>query len=152
MHISSQIADVPLNSLLLGYANGTNAFYRHFILDNTGTYNFTVIPIIGNPALLLKISDSDVYPMSSDVQSWDYKSDNPNDEVETIISTFDARSGKSNSCLNAGYNLNGGNRSCGLYIGVECQDACVYNISVTIQGRENQQLPNYITEEMYVNG
>jgi hypothetical protein len=120
----------------LGYANVTSAYYRHFILDNTGTYNFSVIPIIGNPSLLIKLSDFDIYPTSSDVQSWDYKSDNPDEEMETIIVSFVDRSGKYNSCLNAGYNLNGGNKSCGIYVAVECASACVFNISATIYGRE----------------
>jgi hypothetical protein len=66
-----------LNKQLLGFANSTSAYYRHFILDNFGTYNFSVVPIIGNPALLIKLSDVDIYPTSGDVQTWDYKSDFP---------------------------------------------------------------------------
>jgi hypothetical protein len=137
-HMSSQIYDVPLNKVLLGYANSSSVFYRHFILDNLGTYNFTVIPIIGAPKLLLKLSDFDIYPVSSNVQTWDYINNSYGNGSESIIVTYTDRSGKYTSCLNAGYNLNGGNTSCGFYIGVECVGACIFNISVTILGREKQ--------------
>lgn len=50
-----------------GYTNGTNIYYRHFILENNATYNFSVIPIIGNPALLLKLSNDPIFPNSADV-------------------------------------------------------------------------------------
>ncbi|MEN9567924.1 MAG: hypothetical protein RLZZ69_3120 [Cyanobacteriota bacterium] len=63
--------------MVFGYSNGTSAFYRHFILDNNATYNFSVIPIIGNPALLLKLSNDLIFPKSADVLSWDFKTDNP---------------------------------------------------------------------------
>lgn len=43
-----------------GYANSSSVFYRHFILENNATYNFSVIPIIGNPAILLKLSNDPV--------------------------------------------------------------------------------------------
>jgi hypothetical protein len=74
-HQPDTFLDIPLNQVLIGYANNSATYYRHFILDNVGTYNITVVPIIGNPSLLLKLSDVDIQPSSADVQSWDFKVD-----------------------------------------------------------------------------
>lgn len=71
-----------------GYSNGTRSYYRHYILENDATYNFSVIPIIGNPALLLKLSNDPIFPRSADVLSWDFKSDNIDKQRESIIVTF----------------------------------------------------------------
>jgi hypothetical protein len=116
--------------MTLGYANGTNMHYRHFIIENRATYNFSLIPIIGNPALLLKLSNDPIYPRSENVLSWDYKSDNPGKTRDSIIVTFEDRSGRYAFCERAGFNLNGGNRSCGFYLAVECPTECIYNITV----------------------
>lgn len=89
-------------------------------MENNATYNFSLIPIIGNPALLLKLSNDPIYPISADVSSWDYKSDKPDKERESIIVTFSERSSRYAFCDRAGLNLNGGSRSCGFYLAVEC--------------------------------
>jgi hypothetical protein len=112
-------------------------FYRHFIVENNATYNFSVIPIIGNPAILLKLSNVDIYPVSGAVGSWDYKSDNDGLAVDSVIVTYADRAARNASCENAGFNLNAGNRSCGFYVGVECNSGeCIFNITVQIKGRE----------------
>jgi hypothetical protein len=67
----------PNEKAILGHANGTSVNYRHYIIDRNGTFNFTVIPVIGNPALLVKVSDVPVKPKSLDVNTWDFKKDNP---------------------------------------------------------------------------
>lgn len=138
--------------MTLGYANRTNMHYRHFIIENNATYNFSLIPIIGNPALLIKLSNDPVYPRSENVLSWDFKSDNPGKTRDSIIVTFTDRSGRYAFCERAGFNLNGGNRSCGFYIAVECQTECIYNITVQIVGKERQALPKYLIEEDYYTG
>ena len=61
----------------MGYANHSSVFYRHYILETNATYQIQVIPILGNPALLHKISNVPVRPVSGDVNSWDNKVDNP---------------------------------------------------------------------------
>jgi hypothetical protein len=115
----------------MGYANQSNVYYRHFIVENNATYNFTVIPIIGNPAILLKLSNVEVYPDSEDTWSWDYKTDNSGLETDSVIVTYNDRSSRNASCASAGFNLNAGNRSCGFYIAVECSASdCIYNITV----------------------
>jgi hypothetical protein len=133
----NRMVDIQLNEKKFGYANSSSVYYRHFIIENNATYNFSVIPIIGNPAILLKLSNSEVYPNSADVQSWDYKTDNPDKQTDSIVIPFSDRSSKYAFCDKAGYNLNAGNRSCGFYIAVECKTECIYNISVSIVGREN---------------
>lgn len=109
-----------MNELKFGYANRTSVYYRHFILENNATYNFSLIPIIGNPAILLKLSNSPIMPRSEDVNTWDYKTDNDGKLTDSIIVTFNDRSSRNASCDRAGFNLNGGNRSCGFYLAVEC--------------------------------
>lgn len=79
-----------------------------------------MIPIIGDPAILLKLSNTPVRPVSADVQTWDYKSDNVGKVTDSIIVSFVDRSSRYAFCDNAGYNLNGGNISCGFYVAVEC--------------------------------
>lgn len=123
--------DIQLNELKLGYGNlSRSVYYRHFIVENNATYNFSVIPIIGNPAILLKLSNVPVYPVSSDVTSWDYKTDNPGLATDSIIVTFVDRSSRNASCASAGFNLNAGNRSCGFFLAIECQADCIFNITV----------------------
>lgn len=87
-----------MNELRLGYANASSVFYKHFIVENSATYNFSVIPIIGNPAILLKLSNIPVMPRSEDVTSWDYKSDNDGKITDSIINTFAERSSRNASC------------------------------------------------------
>lgn len=60
----------------MGYANGTQQFYRYLILNKTDTLVITVSPLQGNPRLLVKISDTAVFTNSSNVYTYDYKSDN----------------------------------------------------------------------------
>jgi hypothetical protein len=119
-----------LNERSLGYANASSVFYKHFIIENTATYNFSVIPIIGDPAILLKLSNSPIFPVSADVQSWDYKTDNEGKVTDSIIVSFNDRSSRYAFCDNAGFNLNGGNRSCGFYLAIECKNECIFNITV----------------------
>ena len=59
---NDRFIDLQLNEVKFGYANTSNVFYRHFIVENNATYNFSVIPIIGNPAILLKLSSVEVQP------------------------------------------------------------------------------------------
>lgn len=73
-------------------------FYRHFILENNATYNISVIPIIGDPAVLMKLSSVPVFPVSSDVTSWDYKTDNGAKVTDSIIVTYIDRSSRNASC------------------------------------------------------
>jgi len=84
-------------------------FYKNFMLVNNATYNFSVIPIIGTPTLLVKLSNTPVYPISADVLSWDYISNTGIQQTQSVISTYTDRSGRYSFCQYAGYNLNGGN-------------------------------------------
>lgn len=129
---------MQLNELKFGYANTSSVFYRHFIVENNATYKFSVIPIIGNPAILLKLSNVEVQPRTADTWSWDYKTDNSGLATDSIVVTYLDRSSRNASCAQAGFNLNAGNRSCGFYVAVECKDFdCIFNITVQIVGREN---------------
>ena len=66
----------------MGYANGTAQFYRYFILNKTWTIDITVSPLQGNPRLLVKVSDTPVFPALSNVYSYDYTSDNAGNTTE----------------------------------------------------------------------
>ena len=68
------------------------------MLINNATYNFSVIPIIGTPTLLVKLSDNPIYPISSDVLSWDYISNTGIQQTQSVISTYADRSGRYSFC------------------------------------------------------
>ena len=68
--------DLHPNLEIISYAaNSSSVFYRHFLIDRYALYNITVVPTIGNPALLLKISDTPILPKSINVDTWDIKQD-----------------------------------------------------------------------------
>lgn len=66
-------------------------FYRHFIAEKNATYNVTLTPIIGNPALLIKVDNVPIFPTSLDVDSWDIKLDKGGETVETILIDEESR-------------------------------------------------------------
>jgi hypothetical protein len=58
--------DLYCNEPLLGYANGSSNFYRHYLIDKNATLNLTVQTIQGNPAILVKVDNEAAYPQSAD--------------------------------------------------------------------------------------
>ena len=106
----TKFSDLSPNTAILGYANATaSAYYRHYVLATNDSYVFTVIPIVGNPALLMKLSSSEVYPKSSDADSWDKKSDNSGTSSEEISVDLNWRVNQMTECEKAGYFYDGGN-------------------------------------------
>lgn len=92
----------------MGYANNTSQFYRFIMLNKTSTYVITVSPLQGNPRLLIKMSNSPIFTNSSNIYTYDYKSDNPGKSVEQLNITMDQRSRNSADCDKAGYSVLGG--------------------------------------------
>ena len=72
----------------MGYANGTQQFYRYLILNKTNTLVITVNPIQGNPRLMVKVSDTPVFTNSSNVYTYDYKADNAGTATEQLNITY----------------------------------------------------------------
>jgi len=72
---TNKFQNIHVNETYLGYANGSYVYYRHFIIMPQLNYTITVKSLIGNPALLVKIANNDVFPVSYDVNTWDIKSD-----------------------------------------------------------------------------
>lgn len=56
--------DIYYNESQMGYANGSSNFYRHYLIDRNATVTVLVEPIIGNPAILAKVSTDPSYPHS----------------------------------------------------------------------------------------
>lgn len=59
----------------MGYANASSNFYRHYVIDRVATMNITVVPIIGNPALLIRVANGPSYPISADPTTYDVRVD-----------------------------------------------------------------------------
>lgn len=124
--------DLQCNENITGFANQSTTFYRHYNLQYDATYIFTVTPVIGNPTLLLAVSDTETWVNVTDGTTYNHISSNAGTAKETIILTFDMRLTDSVNCDFGGYPLNGGNTLCRTWVGVYCSAACVYNISVAI--------------------
>jgi len=77
---------------------------------------------------LLKVSDVPVKPKSLDVNTWDFKKDNPNKDAEILTLSMDERVNLELSCETAGYYMNGGSKYCTVYLAVECTGPCIYKI------------------------
>jgi hypothetical protein len=77
MHI-----DLHHNETVFGYANASTVYYRHYMLERNATYNLTVIPIIGNPAVYIKVDNIVNFPRSSNIDSFDIKLDKSGKAVE----------------------------------------------------------------------
>jgi hypothetical protein len=123
-------------------------------LQYDATYVFTVVPIIGNPTLLLAVSDTETWVNVTDGTTYNHISNNAaSTATEQIVLTFDMRLTDSINCDFGGYPLNGGNTLCRNWIGVYCAASCVYNISAAIQGQENQtNIPRYLLADEYYTG
>jgi hypothetical protein len=105
------------------------------------TVNVTVETIIGDPVLLVAVSEIPSYPMSSDPSTYAQRVDSPDsmsDEVFRI--TPDWRYQQDMLCDQAGYMYNGGNQYCTVYIAVECLSACIYKITLQMESRQNPSL------------
>lgn len=51
----------------MGFANMTTSYYKYVLINSTYTYTVTVTPIIGNPALFIKLSNTPAYPVANDI-------------------------------------------------------------------------------------
>jgi hypothetical protein len=47
---------------MLGFANASGNFYRHYLIDTNATLNLTVKVIMGNPVVVMKMSKTPAYP------------------------------------------------------------------------------------------
>ena len=123
---------------MIGYANGSANYYRHFLIDQSATLNLTVRSIMGNPSIVVKLSTTPAYPTSSDPSTYDYRrdSEDPN-AVERIILDREDRQMVDVDCDKAGYPDNGGNKFCTVYFAIECPEQCIYNVSMVFENRKN---------------
>ncbi len=100
------------------------------MLENKAIYKITVIPIIGDPTLVVRLANVPQYPVSISSSTYDFVSRNPEGKNETVTISYDDRTVRYSFCESGGYYKNGGDRSCGFYIGVECEQECIYNITL----------------------
>jgi hypothetical protein len=54
---------------IYGYANASSNFYRHYLIDKNATVSVKLTPLIGNPTLVILVSNDPSYP---DSQPGDY--------------------------------------------------------------------------------
>lgn len=153
----NSVEDLYLGEERYGFANNTSSFYRHFLTDTEATLVITCTSIEGDPILMAKVKSSTIRPDSSQPETYDFKNDETNVISKTITYDFDRRFSENPDCIDAAYQLNGGNTLCGLYIGVECKTSqCAYQINVQIESLstdENIQFPRYInTDGDYYDG
>jgi hypothetical protein len=107
-----------------GFSNASTNFYRHLLIDKNSTLNITIEPIIGNPVILVKFSNVPEYPISSNATSYDLRKTIDSTDASSQYVRIDPefRTLTDVDCDKAGYPMNGGNRFCTIFIGVECQD------------------------------
>lgn len=128
---NGKFIDLFCNETVIGYANRSANFYRHYLLDRNSTMNITVTPIIGDPAILIKMSNDPSWPVSAVPETYDVRIDNPESAVEFFRMDPDWRYFADSLCDSAGYMLDGGNKKCTMYIAVECATSdCVYNVVI----------------------
>lgn len=143
----------------MGFANGSSNFYRHYLIDKNSTLNITVEPIIGDPALLIKVSNDPAYPITADANTYHVRKDSSETDAEFFRIDPDWRYDQDIFCDRAGYATNGGNTLCTIYISVECSGACVYRVILQMEGRElltavqqSRNIPIYLTDDAYYTG
>ena len=157
---SNRVIDLQIGDSQYGFANSSSNFYRHFLIDKNSTLNVTIEPLIGNPVILVKFSNVPEFPVSSNASSYDWRKsiDREDDSTQYLRIDPEFRTLTDVDCDKAGYPMNGGNKFCTIYFGVECQDptkACVYKIYMNMEGRSflnntnfvNKNIPIYLTDE-----
>ena len=94
------------------------------MIDKDSTLNFTIEPLIGSPITFFRLSNVPDYPVSVNASSYDWrKTIDPEDASSQYIKLDpEFRTITDVDCDKAGYPMNGGNKFCTIYIGIECQD------------------------------
>jgi hypothetical protein len=92
------------------------------LIEKNSTLNVTIEPLIGNPVIFVKFSNVPGFPVSSNASSYDLrKSIVPEDRSSQYLKIDpDFRTLTDVDCDKAGYPMNGGNKFCTIYMGVEC--------------------------------
>ena len=62
----------------MGYCNDTRMFYRHYMIDSEHDYVVTVIPIYGDPILMISVQDDVQYSNIDDDDTYDFINDDFN--------------------------------------------------------------------------
>jgi hypothetical protein len=84
--------------------------------------NITIEPLIGSPVVLIKFSNVPDYPVSINASSYDARKtiDLEDDSSQYIKLDPEFRTITDVDCDKAGYPMNGGNKLCTIYLGIEC--------------------------------
>lgn len=139
----------------MGFANMTTSYYKYVLINSTYTYTVTVTPIIGNPALFIKLSNTPAYPVANDIQTYNFKADSPDLTKEVITITYQQRLNYNSDCDKATYSSYNGQQYCVMYIGVACTANCIYNITVNLTDFNNSGVvtpPKYLIENDFYYG
>ena len=51
----------------MGYANRTIKYFKHLMVNATYTYTISVKPLVGDPKVFVKLSNTPVYPNPNDI-------------------------------------------------------------------------------------
>lgn len=116
---------------------------------------------------MIKMQSDRIYPDSAIPESYDAKISTSNDRTEISYNLHKLkRNFEEPDCDDAGFNLDGGNTKCGIYIGIECSNGesmCAFALKLTLHeytsiatqvgSKATSNPPSYIPDDVdYVDG
>lgn len=130
-------------------------YYRHLLVDTQDTYTFSLEPIMGQPNLVVRVSEVPKKPLVTDIAKTFKNISTSETMTRTITLDKYLRDDEESNCKfdkNA-YYFEGGTIECVFYIAVVCDQECLYKLDVKMTQAETELAldpPKYLLNREYV--
>jgi len=155
---NDSFTDLYIDEEVMGYANESNMYYRHYLGFPSATYHISVLCLEGEPILMIGLSSEEpMYPTHGAFDTFFYQAtieEVGGVNISSLTLTLADRINADPGCQSAiaGYYLDGGNTACTIYMGVYCSSTCVYEILLEISDIDEsvEVFPKYLIENEFI--